>query len=245
MTIYKTSIKDTTAYVNYKFRVKGTNQQGSGPWSAEVGSLGPEADIQFNFNVVNNTNFVDVPNHPYGGTWRVHTFTSTANLDVVASIRPWKVALVSGGGGGGSGWYEHRGGNGGTGGGKEVEIPPEEVANGDNLVTVGARGNGGCWNCCCGCGCCGGGGGGGGKSIFLGQEMIGGGGGCGGTHPDGTGGYPPCTGASRSGLTSSISGTSKTYRPAGGGAGINASGNGSGCGGAGVRGEVIIAYQVG
>lgn len=244
MTTYKSKISDTTAFADYQFRVKPTNQQGAGDWSML------SAPVQFNYNEVTNTNYVDVPNHPYGGTWRVHTFTSSAQLDVVASIQPWKVALVSGGGGGGSGWYEHRGANGGTGGGKEVEIAPELISPGNNLVTVGARGNAGCWNCCCGCGCCGGGGGGGGTSSFAGQSFTGGGGGHGGTPPDGADPnswypYPPPAGASRPGLTSSISGSSKSYRPGGGGGGQHADGGGGGCGGHGVRGEVIIAYKVG
>jgi hypothetical protein len=223
-------IENTTPYTTYSMTVKARNVIGWGPES-------PPVEAQFNWNSVNNTNYVDVPSHPWGGTWRVHTFTTTDQLDVVSSINPWKVVLVSGGGGGGSGWYEHKGGNGGTGGGIEVEIPAEEVLFGDNLVTVGARGEGGVWNCCCGCGCCGANGQGGGTSRFIGREQIGGGG--------GTGGGAPTNGASRGGVTSSITGTSVTYRPGGGGGGQHASGNGSGSGGAGIRGEVIIAYKIG
>jgi len=84
-----------------------------------------------------------------GVEWKVHTFTSTANLDVTSSGDIEYVVVAGGGGGGG-----HAGGGGGGAGGFisccESDDDPNysiytatSIPRGTHLITVGAGGSGG------------------------------------------------------------------------------------------------------
>ena len=136
MTTYKTSIKNTTPFVNYKFRVKATNQQGSGLWSAELGSIGAEPDIQFNENDAEGGSTNEIENYLGTGMWwRTHTFSTVGEFefDKKLQLDPWHILVIGGGGNG------NNGGNSGAGGGRTAE---KSITWDDGLykVKVGDRG---------------------------------------------------------------------------------------------------------
>ena len=143
MTTYKTKITGTTPYVNYQFRVRANNQQGTGEWSMALGDLGPSPDVQFNWNKATGGNVpegVDVEN--YDGTtetWRVHTFTTGGTFDTELAIHPCRVLVVAAGGGGtngaGNDAQNFGGGRGGAGG--MLENMALTVPEGPVTVSVG------------------------------------------------------------------------------------------------------------
>jgi hypothetical protein len=215
---------------------KGVYVKVDGVWQ-QVATDGPVPEVFNNAEGGTVTTYTKL-----GRQWRVHTFTGNGELNVLNSVKPFRVFIVGGGGGAqrspGTGW------NSGNGGGgqvidKDMPVPVDTYA-----VTVGGGGAGGT----------GGGasdnepGGGGGVTKIFNLTATGGGGGGGGgaaygqTQSDITGASVPYSGNKGAG---GGAGTPATYYGEGSG---HATGGGGG-GGAnwsppGQGGIVIVAYEI-